>query len=1699
MRKRWRLLMVLCLLLSACGLALLSCNEEEAHTHTYSKEWESDDSEHWHAASCEHSEERADAAAHDWDAGEETTAPTEGAEGVTTYTCTVCGKKRTESIAALGHTHTFAGTLSYDADGHYYAATCGHESERKGYTAHTFTEEVTDPTCTAAGYTTYSCVCGYSYTDDEVAALEHDWVLGESNGDGTHRMVCANNAAHVDTVDCAYAEIETPPSCEEEGYTTYLCECGHSYTDDEVDALEHDWQLGESNGDGTHQLVCANDARHERTVDCDYDAVVTPPSCTSKGITTHTCECGDAYTENEIPATGHAFDSENWSSNDAYHWHAATCSHADQKKDYGAHEFTVRVQTVAPTCTTDGYTVYRCRCGKTEQRDVIEATGHDYNEFVEVPNSRTLVDDRSCKYAVTYTTSCRTCNTPQQKVEYVECHSFYYEKEYGGLCDEEDALAVRKPTCAGGENGIQHKHCANRNCKYYDQYAEAINYADPDAHSWVLDETQPTDGSTAHTCATCGAKKRSAAVTGGSADISSGALDEVQIDDTTITMNETMKNTLSDAQNSVDLSVGKIEGDAKDALLEDYYGLDSDVMKDIIGNNPIFSFNVTSENPNISGNSFGVGGKATVTVRYQKTTNDNSTHVVVIYIHKDSETGEVKLKGVDAEYWEDEMGVGYATFQTKHFSDYFPTSVKPEELCKLFNEHPEADLYEVASTCLVGGYTVCLRCGEIVAETPALGHKLTSSVSTAATCTGNGTMQYACAQCAHTYDIAIPAIGHAYVKSSTAASCKAEGCDTYTCIHCNDTYTVTVPQLPHDYETRTAESSCTQRGYTQRSCTKCGDVQTIFEPLLPHSFGSAWERTADGHYHICTVCGEKDELQAHVPGEEATEEHPQKCTECHYVLVPQQEHRHVNMTHFPEIEASCTESGNDAYYVCDCGEWFRDGNAQEPIADHAAVIRPATGHTREKIDAVSAGCTTVGYTEGLRCSACETVLRAPVAVAPLGHGYAVTQIKRPTCTEGGWTEYVCRYCDEETEGHFHKGEYTEALGHKYTAVDTAPGCETDGRTVYTCVYCEAGVEGHTYTVIHKKSAIGHAFGMAWVSDAAGHYRVCSRCDAKTETEAHVQDFAEATTENAVHCKLCGYEIAPMLDHEHARKETVAAKAASCTVSGNITYYVCACGEWFASESCSEESWITDRTAVILPATDHTLQYVAGVAPGCNTDGRTDSYTCEKCDYTIGGAVLPATGEHNFNTEPLYDADGHWHKCASCDTTDKKEAHSGSVLSERAPSCTEDGETVYLCSCGYEYSETIGKLRHSFEGEWTSDGNGKHFRLCKNDPAHKETKLCKYTDAVTDPSCTAKGYTTHTCNDCGYSFTDSYVGALGHSYGEWTSNSDRTHTRECMRDCAVTETVQCVYTDAVTEPTCLLGGYTTHTCLCGDSYVDAHTPAHGHSYGEWKPCEGNQHIRVCKYDETHTEIGICFYDAVVTAPSCTEGGYTTYTCPTCGHSYTGDETPATDHTWQITNPLKNGKHEQACQNGCGSTETVDCDYNAVVTAPSCTEGGYTTYTCECGHSKTGDETDPMGHSFANGCCTLCGEQEEVNYQLNTIFLETVYDTNGKAIVSLVVKNADLAGIRLRVGYGPYTYEAMECRESAVVHDTGDGLNVLYSGGENTVSESLVLFSMTVPVGDGGFDAMNCSIFVQEIYRFDATGSLEVPAYILIAVS
>lgn len=90
-------MLALCLLLTMSA-TLTSC----IHKCEFSTEWSKDEASHWHACTGENCQEIIDKADHTWDEGSITTKATQEADGVRTFTCTVCAQTKTEAVAFTG-------------------------------------------------------------------------------------------------------------------------------------------------------------------------------------------------------------------------------------------------------------------------------------------------------------------------------------------------------------------------------------------------------------------------------------------------------------------------------------------------------------------------------------------------------------------------------------------------------------------------------------------------------------------------------------------------------------------------------------------------------------------------------------------------------------------------------------------------------------------------------------------------------------------------------------------------------------------------------------------------------------------------------------------------------------------------------------------------------------------------------------------------------------------------------------------------------------------------------------------------------------------------------------------------------------------------------------------------------------------------------------------------------------------------------------------------------------------------------------------------------------------------------------------------------------------------------------------------------------------------------------------------------------
>ncbi|MBP3324509.1 MAG: leucine-rich repeat protein [Clostridia bacterium] len=226
-------------------------------------------------------------------------APTCTQEGLTEGShCETCGLVLTkqEIIPATGHTEKIV-------EG--YDSTCDKEGKTDGVICsvcgkvltaqsiisakgHNYTSVVKEPTCTADGYTTYTCtVCEDSYKSDYVTSKGHD-----------------------------FETTVTAPTCEKEGYTTYRCKtCGYAVEKaDIVPALGHNYEtevvLPTCESGGYTVYTCINClASHKADFTSakghSFKGTVTPPTCADRGFTTYKCEyCDYSYKLNYTDPTG---------------------------------------------------------------------------------------------------------------------------------------------------------------------------------------------------------------------------------------------------------------------------------------------------------------------------------------------------------------------------------------------------------------------------------------------------------------------------------------------------------------------------------------------------------------------------------------------------------------------------------------------------------------------------------------------------------------------------------------------------------------------------------------------------------------------------------------------------------------------------------------------------------------------------------------------------------------------------------------------------------------------------------------------------------------------------------------------------------------------------------------------------------------------------------------------------------------------------------------------------------------------------------------------------------------------------------------------------------------------------------------------------------------------------------------------------
>lgn len=280
---------------------------------------------------------------HNW-VVESTTNATCTAAGSTSSKCSLCGATKTEPIPSPGHS---LGTIVHKDESCHKrtCSVCGYEET----SAHTLTETPTTPaTCTTAGVSTFSCPCGYSFTQ-EMPMTAHTFTAWTATVE-IHSRSCTGCSKSESGAHAFSEHVEQAPTCKEPGVIADYCPTceyivyeeipkltTHTYDnacDSECNVcgltreIEHKYQQWRTKGAIGHWYACSI-CGDKGSFEKHYPG---PAATEEKDQICLTC--GYVMT----PKKNHQHDyAKDWTTNEEGHWYA--CSGCEDQKDFAGHEY----------------------------------------------------------------------------------------------------------------------------------------------------------------------------------------------------------------------------------------------------------------------------------------------------------------------------------------------------------------------------------------------------------------------------------------------------------------------------------------------------------------------------------------------------------------------------------------------------------------------------------------------------------------------------------------------------------------------------------------------------------------------------------------------------------------------------------------------------------------------------------------------------------------------------------------------------------------------------------------------------------------------------------------------------------------------------------------------------------------------------------------------------------------------------------------------------------------------------------------------------------------------------------------------------------------------------------------------------------------------------------------------------------------
>lgn len=413
-----------------------------------------------------------------------------------------------------------------------------------------------------------------------------------------------------------------------------------------------------------------------------------------------------------------------------------------------------------------------------------------------------------------------------------------------------------------------------------------------------------------------------------------------------------------------------------------------------------------------------------------------------------------------------------------------------------------------------------------------------------------------------------------------------------------------------DAGTVTTTATCSAAGVKTYTCTACGGTKTEAIAASDHTYGG-WQMVSDTtHKRICTGCA-AEETANHSWGEGQITIQPTCSSEGQKTYTCACGHTRVET-----VSASAHTwgewSGDTVVHVRSCAVCGKEESGNHNWSQTGTVLLEPT-------------CTEVGIMQ-YPCSGCDLVLLVEI---PMLSAHVYDNVCDPDCNVCGATREAGHKFSEvwskNSGGHWHA---CTACGEKKDEASHYPGpaateekdqiCLTCGYVMtvrlnhthnygtqwttdktghwYACSGCEEqkDFELHSYddlcdpdcNVCGYRTETAHSYDEDWQSDESGHWSVCILCHKEGEAQPHVPG-AEATEEEAQLCSVCGFELAPALEHVHEGGE-------SWRMDEENHWKECACGEITEQAAHSwDAGTINEDTTVTYVCTECQAERVEG--------------------------------------------------------------------------------------------------------------------------------------------------------------------------------------------------------------------------------------------------------------------------------------------------------------------------------------------------------------------------------------------------------------------------------------------------------------------------------------------------------------------------